>query len=402
VQDSFADDRLARRNALILATASALAGANASVVFATGAIVGSSLAPSPALATVPVSVFVVGMATGTLPAGMLARRYGRRPVFLLGAFFGVLMGLIASRAVMTSDFWLYCAATFCGGLYQAVTQSYRFSAADTASPAFRPKAISWVMVGGMFAGVIGPQLINLTMNWWAPFVFAASYFAQAIVALLAMGVLATVRIPKPPAAASRGGGRPLMAIVSQPKFMTAALCGVVSYALMNLVMTSAPLAMKMCGHSLTDSNLAIQWHIIAMYAPSFFTGTLVSRFGSPRVITVGLLLIAGAAIVGLSGITVGHFWTALVLLGAGWNFGFVGATAMVAELAGPAERTRVQAVNDFLIFGTMAIGSFSSGQILASSGWNAVNDVVFPPVLLALFVLGWNAFRRVRDDTQAG
>ncbi len=401
-QTSVEGDRLAKRNALVLACASALAGANASVVFATGAIVGSTLAPEPSLATVPVSVFVVGMAAGTLPAGILARRFGRRPVFLLGAFFGLLMGLIASAAVLRGSFALYCLATFCGGLYQAVSQSYRFSAADTASPAFRPKAIAWVMAGGVFAGVIGPQLITATMNIWAPFMFAASYLAQAAVAVLAMGVLSQVNIPKPPPISVAGTGRPLLEIMRQPKFITASICGVVSYALMNLVMTSAPLAMKMCGHSVADSNLAIQWHVIAMYAPSFFSGTMVSRFGAPRVIALGLVLIALAAIIGLSGITVGHFWAALIVLGVGWNFGFVGATALVTETCTPTERNRVQAVNDFLIFGTMAVGSFASGHLLASRGWDMVNDVVFPPVVVALAVLAWMAFQRRRVTARAG
>ena len=378
-------DRRARANVLRLAVAQALAGANASVIFATGAIIGSTLAPDPAWATVPISVFVVGMAAGTLPTGWLARRYGRRVAFMAGGSAGVLAGLVAAGALLAQSFALFCLATLCGGFYASVVQSFRFAAADGASPAFRPKALSWVMAGGVFAGVIGPQLVTWTMDLWAPNLFVVSYLAQAGVALLAMGVLSGVDLPRPARAAP--AGRPLAEIVRQPRFLIAALCGVVSYTLMNLVMTSAPLAMRMCGLPLVASNSAIQWHIVAMYGPSFFTGTLIARFGAPRVVAAGLALTAAAALVGLQGITTAHFVVVLVLLGLGWNFGFVGASAMVLDCHRPEERTRVQSFNDFLVFGTMAAGSFSSGQLLTALGWGAVNLVVFPPVVLALAVL---------------
>ena len=378
-------DRRAKGNVLRLAVAQALAGANASVIFATGAIIGSTLAPDPAWATVPISVFVVGMAAGTLPTGWLARRYGRRVAFMAGGSAGVLAGLVAAGALLAQSFALFCLATLCGGFYASVVQSFRFAAADGASTAFRPKALSWVMAGGVFAGVIGPQLVTWTMDLWAPNLFVVSYLAQAGVALLAMGVLAGVDLPRPARAAP--AGRPLAEIVRQPRFLIAALCGVVSYTLMNLVMTSAPLAMRMCGLPLVASNSAIQWHIVAMYGPSFFTGTLIARFGAPRVVAAGLALTAAAALVGLQGITTAHFVVVLVLLGLGWNFGFVGASAMVLDCHRPEERTRVQSFNDFLVFGTMAAGSFSSGQLLTALGWGAVNLVVFPPVVLALAVL---------------
>ena len=378
-------DRRARGNVLRLAVAQALAGANASVIFATGAIIGSTLAPDPAWATVPISVFVVGMAAGTLPTGWLARRYGRQPAFMAGGGAGVLAGLVAAGALLAQSFALFCLATLCGGFYASVVQSFRFAAADGASTAFRPKALSWVMAGGVFAGVIGPQLVTWTMDLWAPNLFVVSYLAQAGVALLAMGVLSGVDLPRPARAAP--AGRPLAEIVRQPRFLIAALCGVVSYTLMNLVMTSAPLAMRMCGLPLVASNSAIQWHIVAMYGPSFFTGTLIARFGAPRVVAAGLALTAAAALVGLQGITTAHFVVVLVLLGLGWNFGFVGASAMVLDCHRPEERTRVQSFNDFLVFGTMAAGSFSSGQLLTALGWGAVNLVVFPPVVLALAVL---------------
>ena len=391
------DDRRARRNVFRLAAAQALAGANASVVYATGAIIGSTLAPSPTFATLPLSVFVVGMALATLPAGWVARRHGRRSAFIAGAGCGVASGLLAASALLVQSFALYCAATLLGGCYAAVVVSFRFAAADGASPAFRPRALSWVMAGGVFAGVLGPQLVNLTMHLWDPYLFVASYVAQAAVAVVAMAVLSGVDLPRP-AKAEVAAGRPLRLIASQPRFVVAVLCGVVSYTLMNLVMTSAPLAMRLCGLPLSASNGAIQWHIVAMYGPSFFTGTLIARFGAPRVVGLGLAFTAAAAMLGLTGLTAAHFYGALFLLGLGWNFGFVGASAMVLETHRPEERTKVQACNDFLVFGMMTVGSFSSGELLATAGWAAVNWVVFPPVLLAAAALlaSRTAARRVR------
>jgi MFS family permease len=385
------DDRAALRNALRLAFAVALAGANATVIFATGAIVGSMLATNPAYATLPISVFVVGMAAGTLPIGWIARIYGRRAAFMTGAGSGVVTGLLACYAVVTGSFALFCLASFFGGLYQAAAQSYRFAAADSASDAFRPKAIAWVMAGGVFAGVLGPQLVTYTMDLWQPYLFAVSYLAQAAVALIAMVVLWQVEAP-PPLPLDTPDSRPLMEIVKQPRFIAAVICGVISYGLMNFIMTSAPLAMKLCGHSVADSNLAIEFHVIAMYLPSFITGSLISRFGAGKVILAGMVLIVLAAIAGLAGQTVYHFWADMILVGLGWNFGFIGATALVTETHRPSERTKVQSFNDFLVFGTMVVGSFSSGRVLADFGWDMVNELVFPLVFVGIAALLW--FRR--------
>jgi MFS family permease len=399
VTTELSDDARARSNVLRLATAQALAGANSAVIFATGAIVGSTLAPSVSLATVPISVYVVGLACGTLPVGAISRVYGRRVAFIIGSGSGALCGVLGAIAILNSSFALFCCATFFGGFYGAVAQSYRFAAADGASAAYRPKAVSWVMAGGVFAGVLGPQLVQWTMDIWPPYLFAFSFAAQAAVALIAMAVLATVDAPKP-APADMTGGRPLLEIARQPRFIAAAICGVVSYSMMNLVMTSAPLAMKMCGLSLSDSNFGIQWHIVAMYGPSFFTGSLIARFGAPRIVAIGLALEALAAVIGISGITSMHFWVGLVVLGIGWNFGFIGASALVLETHRPQERNKVQAFNDFLVFGVMAVGSFSSGQLLASYGWSTVNAVVFPPVLLGLAVLALAGFAKRRAAQQ--
>ena len=379
------DDARARSNVVRLAIAQALGGANSAVIFATGAIVGATLAPSMALATVPLSVYVVGLALGTLPTGMIARRHGRRVAFIIGTGCGVVTGLLAALAILKGSFALFCVATFIGGWYGAVAQSYRFAAADGASPAFSPKAVSWVMAGGIFAGVLGPQLVQWTMDFWPPYLFAVSFLAQAGVALIAMAVVAGIDAPPPPKA--RDGGRPLFVIARQPRFVAAAVCGVVSYSMMNLVMTSAPLAMKLCGLPLTASNTGIQWHIVAMYGPSFFTGLLIARLGAPTVVAAGLLLEAFAATIGLSGITTHHFWAGLVVLGLGWNLSFVGASALVLETHTALERNKVQAFNDFLVFGTMTVGSFLSGQLLADFGWSVVNLVVYPPVAIGLIAL---------------
>jgi MFS family permease len=384
--DDISGDARARSNVVRLAAAQALTGANSAVIFATGSIIGATLAPDMSLATVPLSMYVVGIAAGTLPTGAIARAHGRRVAFIIGTGCGTLTGLLAAFAILRGSFVLFCCATFLGGLYGAVSQSYRFAAADGASAAYRPKAVSWVMAGGVFAGVFGPQLVQWTMDIWPPYVFAFSFVVQAMVALIAMAILAGVDAPKP-APSDFHGGRPLLEIVRQPRFIAAAICGIVSYPMMNLVMTSAPLAMKLCGLGVSDSNFGIQWHIVAMYGPSFFTGSLIARFGAPKVVAIGLLLEACAATIGLSGITAMHFWATLIVLGVGWNLSFVGASALVLETHRPQERNKVQAFNDFLIFGVMALGSFSSGQLLANYGWSAVNLVVYPPVLLGLTVL---------------
>lgn len=379
-------DRRVRSNVVRLAIAQALAGANASVIFATGSIIGAMMAPDPSLATVPLSIFVVGMAAGTLPAGYIARTRGRRAAFMFGTGSGILTGLIAAVAILLGSFALFCVGTLFGGLYASVVQSFRFAAADGATPAFRPRALSWVMAGGVFAGVIGPQLVTWTMDLWQPYLFAVSYLAQAAVALVAMIVLSGVALPKPKPA-DTAGGRPLGVIARQPRFIAAVICGIVAQSMMNLVMTAAPLAMRMCDLPIVSSNWAIQWHIVAMYGPSFFTGALIARFGASRVVAAGMAITAVAAVIGLLGVTEAHFFVTLILLGLGWNFGFVGASAMVLETHTPQERTRVQSFNDFLVFGITALGSFSSGQLLALHGWQSVCWVVFPPVAIAVLVL---------------
>ncbi|VCU72228.1 multidrug efflux system protein MdtL [Pigmentiphaga humi] len=366
-----------------LSVAQALAGANSVVVYATGAIVGNMLAPTPMLATLPISVFVVGMAACILPVGAVARRHGRRTAFLVGTGAGVLTGLLGMLAVIIGSFWLFCLATFLGGGYAAVVLTFRFAAADGVAPDRRARALSLVMGGGVAAGVIGPQLVTYTMDLWQPYMFAATFLAQGVVAAAAALILLGVRLPMP-TAAEIAGGRPLSTIARQPRFVAAAISGAVSYMLMNFLMTAAPLAMHICGHSQESANTGIQWHVIAMFGPSFFTGNLIKRFGAGRVATAGLLLTGLSAAVGLAGIDIAHFWATLILLGVGWNFGFLGASALVLECHRPEEKTRVQSLNDFIVFGLMAVGSFSSGGLLSVYGWNTVLWVSFIPLALAV------------------
>lgn len=387
---SLADARLPEKmqqgNIWRLAIAQALAGANSVVVYATGAIIGDQLAPSSMLATLPISIFVVGMAACILPVGWIARRHGRLSAFLAGTGAGALAGLLAALAVIMGWFWLFCLATFLGGSYAAVVLSFRFAVADGLAPERQSRALSLVMAGGVAAGVVGPQLVSWTMDWWPAHLFAASFLVQALVAAVSAFVLLGVKLPLP-TAEDITGGRPLATILRQSRFVAAVICGAVSYMLMNFLMTAAPLAMHHAGHSQSAANLGLQWHVIAMYAPSFFTGSLIARFGAGRMATVGLILTGLSALIGLGGVDVAHFWATLILLGVGWNFGFLGASALVLECHRPEEKTRVQSLNDFIIFGLMAIGSFSSGGLLSAYGWDMVLWVSFVPLLLAAVAL---------------
>jgi predicted MFS family arabinose efflux permease len=393
------DDRLAKRNALVLAVAQGLAGGNNTVIVSTGGIVGAMLAPDRGLATLTISTMVFGMWIGTVPVGILSKRYGRRFALQIGTLSGVLAGLICCAAVLIGSFYLFLCGSICAGFYAANHQSYRFAATDTASDAFKPKAIAWVLAGGVAAGFIGPQMVIFTKDLWQPYLFAASYIGMAAIAALAGCVLIFLKIPRPSAHSRANAGRPLGEIARTPRFIVAVVCGVAAYSMMNLVMTSAPLAMVDCGHSITDSTLGLQWHLLGMFAPSFITGSLITRFGVFRIMALGFATIIAAALTGIAGITVAHFWVALALLGIGWNFAFIGATTLVTQAHRPEERNKVQSFNDFLIFGTMAIGSFASGKVLATLGWSAVNEVVFPPVLIAVGLLGWLVLRERRART---
>ncbi|MGH8330479.1 MAG: MFS transporter, partial [Pseudomonas sp.] len=321
--------------------AQALSGANSVVVYATGAIIGNMLAPRPSLATLPISVFVIGMALATLPIGHIGRRFGRKTAFVIGNVCGVIVGLLAAYALYVSSFTLFCVAMLFGGSYAAVVLTFRFAAAECVEPDARPRALSTVLAGGVAAGVLGPQLVSTTMDL-TPHTYALTYVVAAVVAVLSGCVLLGVRFqPQTVKTGAPPSGR-IADVVRQPRFIVAMICGVVSYMMMNFMMTSAPLAMDLCGIARVHSNTGIEMHVIAMYAPSFFTGRLIGRFGAPLIIQCGLLLIGMAALVGMTGMSINHFWLALVLLGIGWNFGFLGASALVLSCHAPEDGPRVQ------------------------------------------------------------
>lgn len=381
---SASGDAVARRNAFVLAASMGLAGANSAVVIATGSIIGRMLAPSTALATLPISTFVLGTALFAFPASYLMKVVGRRAGFMIGGITGVLAGLLGALAVWLGSFWVFTlATTLCGG-YQSFILLYRYAAADSASPAFRPKAISWVMIGGALAAAVGPPLVILTKDMTPPLMFFATYIGQALFAAAAILVVSRFEDSPIVSTAASGAARRLGELLRQGRLIAAIVAGMVSQAMMNMVMTATPIAMMGCGFSVTDSTLGIQWHILAMYLPSFFTGNVIARFGRQAVALGGLLLLIAAGTANLSGQTLWHFWGSLILLGIGWNFAFVAATAMVTDCHTPAERAKVQGFADFMIFGGTTIASFMAGFLYDKLGWNAVNWTLLPVTVLAI------------------
>lgn len=369
-----------------LSISQALAGANTTVIYATGALVGNALAPSALLATLPISVFVAGMAASTLPAGALARRYGRRSVFMLGTLLGALMGLIGAWAIMQSSFLLFCLAMPFGGAYAAIVLTFRFAATESVEPEGKARALSFVMAGGIAAGVVGPQLVIHTAHMIQNAMFAATYLASSAVALLSAFVLMGVKLPRPVSVA-QNGPRNVLGALRHPQVLLAVLCGAVSYTLMNFLMTSAPLAMQLCGLPAASASAGIQWHVIAMYAPGFVAGSLINRFGASRIVMLGFAMMAAAAVAGVTGMSVMHFWMSLIFLGVGWNFSFVGASSMLLESHTSFERTQLQAMNDFIIFGCVMLGSLLSGGLLNRYGWGVVCLLSLAPIVAAVVFL---------------
>jgi MFS family permease len=393
------DQATAKRNILVLTAAQALGAASPPIIISLGGIVGQTLSSVPALATLPVSLYNLGLALGTIPAAMIMKRMGRRTGYLFGASIGVVSGLVATLGIVGATFLVFCLGTFVAGFYGAYVQSYRFAAADAATGALKAKAISWVMIGGLAAAVIGPQLVIWTREALPAAPFAGSFLSQAALALLALPVLMLLRAPKPaPVSAGQqaAAGRPLGEIMRTPRFMLAVAAGVVSYGLMSFVMTAAPMAMVGCGFTVGEAAFGIQWHVLAMFAPSFFTGNLIARFGKEQITAFGLVLIAASGVVALAGLDLGNFFVSLILLGLGWNFGFIGATAMITDCHTPEERGKVQGANDFIVFGTVAVASFSSGSLFTSTGWEAINWMIFPIVGAVLVPLVWQAARKRR------
>ncbi len=385
----------ALKNTWVLTAAQSLGGASTPIVVSLGGLVGQQLASNPSLVTLPVSMLNLGLALGTIPAAMLMRRLGRRPAYVFGALLGMSAGLIATAGILAASFLVFCLGTFTAGFYSAYVQSYRFAATDGLEGHDREKAIARVMLGGLAAAIIGPQLVIWTRDALPGHAFAGSFLSQAALALLAIPILLSLRRPRVDRAKVQApyAGRSLAQFLTAPRYMLAVATGVVSYGLMTFLMTAAPMAMVGHGHSVDAAALGIQWHILAMFGPSFFTGRLMVRFGKERVAAVGLMLIGLSATVALNGLDIAHFWGALILLGIGWNFGFIGATAMVADCHTPEERGKAQGANDFMVFGVVACASFFSGSLLHSSGWGVINQLVFPAIAFVLVPLLWKAAR---------
>lgn len=390
----------ARRTAYIFAAAQAIVGAAAPIAFSLGALAGHFLlGADKSLATAPITGFTAGVAVGAVPAAMLIKRLGQRSGFMLGTVVTASGGALATFALYQSSFWLFVTGLLVLGIGGAFVQQFRFAAADNAPPAFKARAISFVLAGGIVTAILGPQIVILTREMLAPVPFAGAFLS--ILGLAAAGAILLAFLPRRPLTAGKsdetgGPARPLSQVLTQPRFMVGLVCAVGSYALMSLVMTGAPLAMVGCGFSTDQATLGISWHVMAMYAPSFFTGRLIHRFGVETIIATGLGILIACALVALSGIALWQFWLALILLGLGWNFGFIGATAMVSETYRPSERGKVLGVHDFVLFTTVAFASLMSGNVYNDYGWEMLNWIVIPVSLLCLVVLafGWMQARR--------
>lgn len=380
---------LEKRNIPVLMAAQSLGGASPPIIISLGGLVGMQLSDTPELATLPVSLFNLGLALSTIPAGLLIRQLGHRGAYALGALFGFFAGLIAALGIFQGNFVLFCTGTAIAGFYAACVQSYRFAASDTAADSRRAQAISRIMIGGLLAAIIGPQVVIWTRDAFSAAPFAGSFLGQAALALLALPLFLLLRNPPRQTARVSGTGRDLWSIARTPQFIVTAAAGVVSYGLMAFIMTAAPMAMVGHGFNTSEAALGIQWHILAMFGPSFITGQLIARFGRIRVTALGLILIAVSGLVAVAGQQLWHFWGSLILLGIGWNFGFIGATALLSDAYNSAERSRVQSLNDFMVFGTVAVASFSSGGLLTSSGWNTINWLLVPIVAVVLLLLLW-------------
>lgn len=376
----------------LLVAAQSLGGASPPIIISLGGLVGQQLSTNPTASTLPVSIYQLGLALSTLPAAWIMNRMGRRAAYVLGAILGVISGVVAAQGIAHGNFITFCIGTALAGFYAACVQSYRFAATDMVPSEEQAKAISRVMIGGLIAAIIGPQVVIWTRDALPSTPFAGSFYSQAVLALLALPLLMGLRLPPPQAkSAATGDARRLGEIARTPQFIVACAAGVVSYGLMAFLMTAAPMAMVGCGHSVGEAAMGIQWHVLAMFVPSFFTGKLIARFGKRPITALGLIMIGAAGALALMGLDIFHFWGSLILLGVGWNFGFIGATALLTECYRPSERAKVQALNDFLVFGTVAVASFGSGQLLHSAGWNGINIGMLPLVAIVLILLGLQA-----------
>ncbi|WP_238366247.1 MFS transporter [Mesobacterium pallidum] len=392
-------DTTARRNVTVLVLAQAILGSQMPMIFTIGGLAGQSLAPNPCWATLPISLIVLGSMLSATPLSSFMQKHGRRAGFWLGTLGGTLGGIIGAYGLYIASFPVFLLGSFFTGLYMSAQGFYRFAAADTASESFRPKAISYVMAGGLLSALLGPQLTKATAQAFVV-PFMGTYLTVIAVNVLGALLFLFLDIPKPPAPSPDSPrGRTRLELLKTPGIAVAIICAMVSYALMNLVMTSTPLAVVGCGFEQARAADIVSAHVLAMYIPSFFTGHLIARFGVRTIVATGLAILAAAGVVALQGVELENFFIALILLGIGWNFGFIGATTMLASSHSAEERGMVQGMNDLIVFGGVTFASLSSGGLMncsggtAQAGWTAVNMAMAPFLVLAGGALIWLALR---------
>ena len=386
------------RNLWLLVLCQGLFLTNNVTFIAINGLVGLSLAPLGWMATLPVMGYVVG---GALSTGLVARtqrRFGRKTSFQLGLLVAVLSALLCCYAAYGKNFWLLVAATVVAGYYNANAQLYRFAAAELALPAFREKAVSLVMAGGLIGAVAGPNLAVVTRSL-TEVPFAGAYLALAGVALLAMALLVFIDFPPAPAKQTASGGRPLGQIMRQPVFIVAAVAGALGYGVMNLLMAATPIAMQVCGLPFSSVALVLEWHVIGMFAPGFFTGHLIKKFGTLPIMGVGLALNVVCVLIALSGVELRHFLVALFLLGLGWNFLFTGATTLALTAYRPEEKDKAQGALNFCVFAVLAVSSLASGVLVTTRGWTLLNVGSLLPLGLTALALAWLAVMKRRQRT---
>ncbi len=387
-------DPVIKRNVGLLAGCQALLLCNAVTLIAVNGLAGAKLAPTPALATLTVTGYVIGTALTTLPASAFMKRYGRRAGFMLGALLGILGGITCATAVTIGSFWLLCFGTLCAGTYNAFGLQYRFAAADMAPADWKPKAISLTLAGGIVGGFIGPWAGKISRDLWAV-EFAATYATLSVFAVVALLIASRLRVPEMAGGTQAGSGRPLPVIARQPAFVVAVLAAALGYGTMNLLMAATPLAMDICGLPFGDAAFVLQWHVLGMYGPSFFTGGLIKRFGVLAILMAGVVLMVACLALALSGVTLMHFWGALFILGVAWNFLYIGGTTLLTETYRPEERAKVQGSNDFMVFGVQAVSSVSAGALVLGGGWTTLNLYAIPAVIvIAIAVSGLILHRR--------
>jgi predicted MFS family arabinose efflux permease len=383
--------RTSYRDIFLLACCQALLLANASGLISLNGLVGVELSPDKSLATLGVTTYVLGGAIASLPMALWMGRVGRRRGFMTGAAVNIAGCAIGILALYLKSFPLFCVATAVIGVYNAIGLQYRFAAAEVAAPADKARAISLVLAGGVVGGIIGPETAKWSRELF-PTPFLGTFVLLAVYALVAMAVQSQVRVPAPTLGERAAGGRPFASIAAQPVFIVALLTGALSYGLMNLLMTATPIAMNFCGYPFGASATVIEWHVVGMFAPGFVTGSLIARFGVLKVIAAGLVLMAGAIFVALHGTTVPHFAASMALVGVGWNFMYTGGTTLLTESYEPAEKARVQGVNDFVLFATLAASSLTSGALVTSAGWDTANWAAIPVlavIAVAIAALAW-------------